>query len=225
MNIKTYENLTKAISQERLAVYKADGVDNNTAIARYIYNIELCKSLYPLINIFEVTLRNSMDSALATFYNTQDWNNVISLLPTETAMIADANLKMKRNGKKYSHGRLVAELTLGFWVALMGRKYNNQSFQFAIIKSTLHGCPVNQKSSGAIQKNLSEIRFLRNRIAHHERISHWKDIKQKHDLLMDFISWLNKDMHKIAKSYDSFDDVYSKGISPFLDFVKNELGR
>ena len=100
MNQTTFESLKNAISDERLAVYKADGADNETAFARYFYNIELCKSLYPLINIFEVTLRN---------------------------------------GKKYSHGRLVAELTLGFWVALMGRKYNTQSFQFAIIKNCLHG--------------------------------------------------------------------------------------
>lgn len=223
MNTATYENLKKAISQERLAVYRADGVGNDTAIARYIYNIELCKSLYPLINIFEVALRNSMDNALATFYGTQDWNNVIVLLPSETTMITDAKLKIKRNGKNYSHGRLVAELTLGFWVALMGRKYNTQSFQFAIIKNTLHGCPANQKKSGAIQKNLSEIRFLRNRIAHHERISHWKDISQKHDLLLNFIFWLNKDIHKIAVENDNFKTVYANGIAPFLDFVKNKL--
>lgn len=223
MNIAIYENLKKAISQERLAVYKADGADNDTAIARYIYNIELCKSLYPLINIFEVTLRNSMDNALANFYNNQDWNNIIPLLPTETAMISDAKLKIKRNGKNYNHGRLVAELTLGFWVALMGRKYNTQSFQFAIIKNTLHGCPANQKKSDAIQKNISEIRFLRNRIAHHERISHWKDIKQKHDLLLNFTFWLNKDMHKIALENDNFNDVYANGITPFFSFVQNKL--
>ena len=69
MDIKTYESLKKSISEERLAVYKADGADEETAIARYIYNIELCKAFYPLINIFEVTLRNSMDNALVDFFN------------------------------------------------------------------------------------------------------------------------------------------------------------
>ena len=129
----------------------------------------------------------------------------------------------KRNGKKYSHGRLVAELTLGFWVALMGRKYNTQSFQFAIIKNCLHGCPSHLKKSSAVQRNLAEIRFLRNRIAHHERICHWKDLQQKHDLLLDFICWLNADMHKIALRNDTFNNVYKNGITPFLDFVQNEL--
>ena len=122
-----------------------------------------------------------------------------------------------------SEERLASELTLGFWVALMGRKYNNQGFQFAIIKNCLHGCPANQKSSGVIQQNLSEIRFLRNRIAHHERISHWKDLKQKHDLILDFIKWLNPDMYKIAFEKDTFDAVYSNGLAPFITFVNDKL--
>lgn len=223
MNKNTFDSIKKSISGERLAVYRADGVDDTTAIARYIYNIALSKSIYPLINIFEITLRNSIDKALENYFNITDWNNVIQLQQTELMMINDTILKIKRQGKKYSHGRLIAELTLGFWVALMGRKYNNQGFQFAVIKSCLHGCPSNQKSSGAIQKNLAEIRFLRNRIAHHERISHWKDLKQKHDLILDFIKWLNPDMYTIAFEKDTFDDVYANGITPFIAFVNDKL--
>ena len=223
MNQKSVESIKNSISEERLSVYKADGANDDVALARYLYNIELCKSLYPLINIFEVTLRNSIDAALVNFFKNPDWNNTIPLCQTELAMITDAQLKIKRNGKKYSHGRLIAELTLGFWVALMGRKYNTQSFQFAIIKNCLHNCPSDQKKSSVVQKNLTEIRFLRNRIAHHERICHWKDLQQKHDLLLDFICWLNSDMYKVALKNDTFNDVYRNGITPFLDFVQNEL--
>ena len=223
MDSNTFNSLKTSISEERLAVYRADGADDATAIARYMYNIALCTALYPLINIFEVTLRNKIDKALESHFGQTDWNNVIPLQQTEIMMISDAMLKIKRQGKKYSHGRLVAELTLGFWVALMGRKYNTQAFQFAIIKNCLHGCPANQKRSAAIQKNLSEIRFLRNRIAHHERIAHWKDLRQKHDLILDFIRWLNPDMHKIAFEKDTFDEVYSSGIAPFIAFVNEKL--
>lgn len=122
MDKNTFNSLKTSISEERLAVYCADGVDDTTAIARYIYNIALCKSLYPLISIFEITLRNSIDKALENYFKLTDWNNVIQLQQTEIMMINDAMLKIKRQGKKYSHGRLIAELTLGFWVALMGRK-------------------------------------------------------------------------------------------------------
>lgn len=223
MNSNTFNSLKTSVSEERLAVYRADGADDTPAIARYLYNIALCTALYLLINIFEVTLRNKIDKALEAHFGQTDWNNVIPLQQTEIMMMNDAMLKIKRQGKKYSHGWLVAELTLGFWVALMGRKYNTQAFQFAIIKNCLRGCPANQKSSAAIQKNLSEIRFLRNRIAHHERIAHWKDLKQKHDLILDFIKWLNPDMHKIAFEKDTFGEVLSGGIAPFIEFVNEKL--
>ena len=223
MNELTFANIEKSISPERLAAYQADGASNETALARYIYNIELSKSLYPIINIFEVTLRNSIDRALTEFFNVPDWNNVIPLTQTEQIMINEAKIKMAQRGKKFSHGRLVSELTLGFWVALMGRKYNTQKLQFFIIKNIFHGCSSEQKSTASVQKNLTEIRFLRNRIAHHERILHWTDLKQKHDLILDFIRWMSQEMHKIAVNNDTFDAVYKNGIAPFERFVRENL--
>lgn len=223
MDKLTFLNIEKSISPERLAVYKADGASNETALARYIYNIELSKSLYPIINIFEVTLRNSIDKALETFFNVPDWSSAIPLTQTELMMIDEAKIKIEKKGKEYSHSRLVSELTLGFWVALMGKKYNNQNFQFFIIKHIFHGCSSKQKSSSAMQKNLAEIRFLRNRIAHHERISHWTDLEQKHNLILDFIRWMSQDMHKIAIHNDTFEAVYKNGIAPFKLFIEKDF--
>ncbi len=223
MDKLTFLNIEKSISPERLAVYKADGASNETALARYIYNIELSKSLYPIINIFEVTLRNSIDKALETFFNVPDWSSAIPLTQTELMMIDEAKIKIEKKGKEYSHSRLVSELTLGFWVALMGKKYNNQNFQFFIIKHIFHGCSSKQKSSSAMQKNLAEIRFLRNRIAHHERISHWTDLEQKHNLILDFIRWMSQDMHKIAIRNDTFEAVYKNGITPFKLFIEKDF--
>ena len=223
MNKSTFFNIERSISPERLAIYKTDGASNEVALARYIYNIELSKSFYPIINIFEVTLRNSIDRALTEFFNMPDWNDVIPLTQTEEIMINEAKIKIEQRGKECSHGRLVSELTLGFWVALMGKKYNSQKFQFFIIKNFFNGCPSEQKSTAAVQKNLAEIRFLRNRIAHHERISHWKDLKQKHDLILDFIRWMSQGMHKIAVNNDTFDAVFNSGIAPFERFVREKL--
>ena len=223
MDKSTFESIEKSILEERLAAYKADGASNETALARYIYNIELSKSLYPIINIFEVTLRNSIDKALAKFFDAKEWNDVMLLTETERRMIDEAKTKIVQKNQTYSHSRLVSELTLGFWVALMGKKYNSQKFQFFIIKNILHGCPSEQKSTAAVQKNLNEIRFLRNRIAHHRRILHWTDLEQKHDLILDFIRWMSQDMHKIAVNNDTFEAVYKEGIAPFELFVKKEL--
>ena len=74
-----------------------------------------------------------------------------------------------------------------------------------------------------MQKNLAEIRFLRNRIAHHERISHWTDLEQKHNLILDFIRWMSQDMHKIAIRNDTFETVYKNGIAPFKLFIEKDF--
>ena len=49
MDKSTFESIEESISEERLAAYKADGASNEVALARYIYNIELSKSLYPIL--------------------------------------------------------------------------------------------------------------------------------------------------------------------------------
>lgn len=73
MNGFFYSNLEKIFSQSRLSAYKKDGADNETAFARYLYNIELCKSLYAPLNVFEIALRNTIDKSLCSFAGNQDW--------------------------------------------------------------------------------------------------------------------------------------------------------
>ena len=94
MDKLTFANIEKSISPERLATYKTDGATNEVALARYIYNIELSKSFYPIINIFEVTLRNSIDNALKKFFDVQDWSDVIPLTETERRMVDEAKTKI-----------------------------------------------------------------------------------------------------------------------------------
>jgi len=223
MDKLTFAKIEKSISPERLAAYRTDGASNETALARYIYNIELSKSLYPIINIFEVTLRNSIDNALKKFFDVQDWSDIIPLTETERRMIYEAKIKIVQRNQLYSHNQLVSELTLGFWVALMGKKYNSQKFRSFMIKNMFHDCPSGQKNSTVLQKNLAEIRFLRNRIAHHKRISHWTDLEQKHNLILDFIRWMSQDMHKIAIHNDTFETVYKNGIAPFERFIEKDF--
>lgn len=69
MDITFYNDIENIFTQQRLSVFKQDGVDEITCVARYLYNIEICKSLYPSLHIFEITLRNVLDKALADYYN------------------------------------------------------------------------------------------------------------------------------------------------------------
>lgn len=211
--------LEKAISRDRFNAYKQDGVSDKTAVARYLFNIEICKTLYPLINIFEVTLRNSIDGSLSLFCNTLNWENTLQLGTNEIQSIQTALQSLKRKQKSLSHDRLVAELNMGFWTALLGNRYSQNSFQYAIIKTAFKNCPKSQRNQKNLHLLLNDIRHTRNRIAHHERIIHWKDLQKKHTDLLNLIKFLNSDSYEMAINLDNFDNVFYAGYA----FFENNL--
>ena len=63
---KTLENnLVNLFSSNRLSSYKYDINDTDSiALERYLYNIEVSKSLYPLLSILEISLRNRINQAI-----------------------------------------------------------------------------------------------------------------------------------------------------------------
>ena len=63
---KTLErNLIELFSENRLSSYKYSSSDTDSvALERYLYNIELSKSLYPLLSILEIALRNRINEAI-----------------------------------------------------------------------------------------------------------------------------------------------------------------
>ena len=66
-----------------------------------------------------------------------------------------------------------------------------------------------------LKQNLDRIRDLRNRIFHHERVIHWKDLGDKHALMLEVIRWSSTDLHKLAQTLDRFTEIHSAGIEPW----------
>ena len=54
MDKRFYSEIENSFTTSRLSVYKQDGADDLTCIARYLYNIEVCKSLYSSLNILKL---------------------------------------------------------------------------------------------------------------------------------------------------------------------------
>ncbi|MBD5399545.1 MAG: hypothetical protein HDR57_02785 [Treponema sp.] len=118
MEKKFYEDFSSEITQERLSVYRADGCDDETALARYLYNIKLCKSLYSSLNMFEIALRNFVDKTLQNFTSTSNWFEKLRLVRECTKSIESAKEKIQKRKKPITHNRVISELTLGFWTSL-----------------------------------------------------------------------------------------------------------
>lgn len=100
MKTTFYKDIEDIFSSNRLSVYRQDGCDDTTALSRYLYNIEICKTLYPILHIFEITLRNSIDNSLTDFSGTQLWYDILNLNTDSKLKVSTAKNKIQNKNKE-----------------------------------------------------------------------------------------------------------------------------
>ncbi|HEU4643405.1 MAG TPA: hypothetical protein VFS44_13195 [Gemmatimonadaceae bacterium] len=76
------------LTEARLTPYlkKARG-DVDCALARYYWNIRLCKAFYPLLQELEIALRNNLDRAFAAAHHVTRYRDVVSWLDSTPVVV------------------------------------------------------------------------------------------------------------------------------------------
>ena len=224
-----YNDFEIALSKPRIGRYllAANG-DVNKALRLYKQNIKLSQTLFGLLSIFEVTLRNHIDQYYRKHFNDNEWlkNNCIESGIFSHQSFSKSGFESRTKilttlaqlGKRYNHDRLVAELGFGFWT------YMFAPIQFMVGGQALHKIFIN-RSKATTQKQifneLDQIRSLRNRIAHHEPLcfdNHHK-IFTKHTettyhCIIKQTIWLGYDSDKLFLDLDETQKV--------LTIIENE---
>jgi Abi-like protein len=160
-------SLEKAISSERIGTYlRACGGNFLAAIQMYEKNTDLSEALYGVLQALEITLRNSMHRELTSHFGVASWFDQIALLRAEAAALGRAKKSLRRAGRPQTPGRIVAELSFGFWVGLTSRPYSQKTWIPCLHKAF----PFKRLAHRTANNRLEEIRRIRNRIAHHEPI-------------------------------------------------------
>ena len=167
-NDHLFDCLTRTISKDRLRRYLAAGhQDMANALWLYEANIELSEAIYGIIQTVEVAVRNAFHHELTLRYQSEEWYERAPLPPYLAQKIVEAKRKVGR--KRASPGQIIAELSFGFWVDLIAQQ-NDQSFWIPCLHRAFP-CATNLHPQRAtIHRRLENIRWLRNRIAHHEPI-------------------------------------------------------
>ena len=162
------EALELAISAERLHPYiiRAGG-SRVKAILLYERNVALSEALYGVTQGIEIALRNVLHSRLSSSPYGPMWFDAAPLESPQAAMVIEAKAKLSRDGRGLTPGALVAELSFGFWTALLAKSYEKLLWVPHLHKAFPHAV---NKSRFDIHEQLAEIRLLRNRIAHYEPI-------------------------------------------------------
>lgn len=195
---KDFAEIQTFLSSTRLNTY-GQNLPVKKQLKEYRRNIKLCRDFYLELDFFEVTLRNAIDSALTSFVNGADWMTTLPLDQQTLYKITEVKNRLQKQNKQITHDRIISELTLGFWTTLFSKKYNQYKFQSYLVKKVFVNCPKSQKSIQNIQVYVNEIRELRNRVCHYERICHYPDIKERHERLLECTEWISPAVAKIAK--------------------------
>lgn len=211
----TIARLERSLSPERLAPYLelADG-DRRYAIALYEWNTRACETMYSILQGFEVTLRNAFHETMRSALRREDWYEIAPLREYEKRLIAAAKERIEKDGRAITPGRVVAELMFGFWTSLTGRQYA-QTIWDQFLHAAFRSTHVGRKT---ISERLKKIRFLRNRVAHHESIigrkNRERDLRKEVDEIIETASWICPTTAKWIVLTSSFDDNYGKRPHP-----------
>ena len=199
--------LEEALSLERFARYLgwADG-DRVRALELYALNTRLSEALYIPLQMLEVALRNRIHAVLSAIHQPR-WFERPNLLvvPHQVEQVDGALADLERERKDPTPGRIVAALTFSFWTAMLGTAYEN------LWQTGLHRIGRREDGRGLRRKDMSgpltQIRLLRNRIAHHEPILAW-NLPRHHDAMVRITRWLSPAAATWCRTLDRFDQVH-----------------
>ncbi len=218
MNSDFFEKFEHAIAAERLDAYRhGDNANPLTATARYLWNIALCESLYSPLQMIEVALRNAIHQTLSERANQENWYEHTSclMLTQQIDQLNHAMSKLKNDGKQETPGRVVAELNFGFWTIFFNKLHSETGLSALLLKKVFFRVSKYLRTREEMKRRLDKIRILRNRVFHHERIIHWKDIDKQHAMILETIGWISPELEEIVWKLDRFHEIYTMGIDPW----------
>jgi hypothetical protein len=223
VDLKELSKYQSTISIERLMSFvlpeeNPQNITLDVLITRYKDNVLISQAFYPVLSVLEITLRNSIDTMLKIKFGENWIENELScqniLCDYDYNSIKEAYEKTKQayNDEYFTYGKVIANLSFGFWVNLCSKKYNVPIW-------TKQGCfrgvfvdyPTNkQEQIHEISKKLVSIKKLRNKIFHYEPILKHKDkILNKYDEMLEILSYLPTDNSDILNKTCNFKDVYN----------------
>ena len=234
------------VSLDRLLRYREarDKAAWAPLIGRYMYNVELARALVPVLHWAEIALRNRLDRVIGAAYPiggarsfvlVPSWldANPPVLLPNERARVEHAKRSLRNRVPPSARGapprppdggKLVAELSLGFWTHLLDGAYENWRIPNrlwpALLAPVFPHCPPAELTRRNVHGRYQEIKNLRNRAFHHERISHQVSVAL-YDRFVETVSWIDPLVAGALAEREraAFVALLKAGPAPFVEWV------
>ncbi|MCQ8835822.1 hypothetical protein [Streptomyces malaysiensis] len=163
------------ISPDRLNPYLTACVgDTTAALALYRWNSDLAAAFFESLGHLEIMLRNALDARLVARQQrrgrTAEWydDTTVPLSGKARGDIAQAQQRAGRHGTAAPRGKIIAELSLGFWRFLLARQY--RASLWPDLAGAFPHAP--NRALTTVEDPVKRLHKFRNRIAHHEGIWH-----------------------------------------------------
>jgi hypothetical protein len=120
--------------------------------------------------------------------------------------ILQANKQIAARKEIVTPSKIVAELTLGFWVTLFNVEYERVLWKD--LRRVFPNMPKSQRQRKYVASPLNNLRKFRNRVFHHEPISWNLSVLQKiHTDIITVLAWIHKDIPLWLSEFDRFETV------------------
>ncbi|MEV7371013.1 hypothetical protein AB0O51_09025 [Streptomyces sp. NPDC090301] len=133
------------------------------------WEVAVSKAMYEVLRHLENVLRCTISERLAAHYERDDWWHAPRLRLTHgtTEKIEAATNRLCLHRIPMTPTNIQREVTLGFWVTLLGRGADYETQLWRPISS---GFPGYHGRREPLHRRMDHLRLLRNKVAHQDRI-------------------------------------------------------
>ena len=223
MSTDFLDNLSHAVSEERLAPYLVDASNGPLEpYARYFWNAALGESLYPSLQALEITLRNSLHETISANEGTDNWFEGV-LCCQDIPAFEKIKERLDNQGASRNSGQIVANSDFGFWVRLLNSRYENILWP-KLLRNAFPNMPNRSRTRKNLSRRLNRIRAMRNRVFHYEPV--WNDpyLAQKHEEIGETIGWISPSMLEVVGLFDRFPHVIRLTHKHYEDLLMSHMG-
>lgn len=215
-----YNKLEYFLSQPRLGRFLI-ATDNSKSKAQKLYRINLraSQAFYPVLNLFEIFIRNIFNYQISSYFANPNWiitertgfMNDPSLASSRYYLknsVTKAERTIRRKGGTITAGKVIAEQSLGFWTSL----FDTHHYRL-IGGSVIQGFPNKPPhiNRNQINQKLNDVREFRNRIYHNEPICFSDDEIDFTEAIMirqtihELLEWVDVDLNDYLNYFDGID--------------------
>ncbi|MFJ8762867.1 hypothetical protein [Streptomyces cyaneofuscatus] len=185
--------------------------DQVAALALYRWNSDLAAAFFEPLGHLEIMLRNALDAQLVAGQQrrgrTEDWytDRRVPLGDKARTDIAQAQQRAGRRGTVIPRGKVIAELSFGFWRFLLARQYKTKLWPD--LAGAFPHAP--DRALSTMEDPVARLHKFRNRIAHHEGIWHLP-IEDRRDDIQIVLGFMNPAAAAWVDGASRIDDVLAR---------------